>query len=189
MNAHRRIVIVVLAAVFILGLLACLNEAAGSIPTPKMAENQPLPSDRQTKGAREGVTYVTPTVGTYQGEEEARGHHCINQDPPIHEGFWELAYTSAYQAVGRTYEDRNVDADGNIVEGGYLDPANIESVEVRSASFGELRWGRRVLSLTLMLWVTGWQKWPGGADGGFFYHGAEGYMDEETCEITYFKSW
>ena len=95
-------------------------------------------------------------VGQYHGEREAAGHHCIDQDPPIHGGFWELAYTSAYEAVGRTYADRNVDADGNIVEGGYLDPANIESVEVMTADFGQLRWGRRVLSFSLRLRVTGW---------------------------------
>ena len=182
MNAHRRIVIVVLATVFILGLLACLNEAAGRVPTPKMAENPPVPTELQTRGAREGVIYGSTTVGQYRGEEEAKGHHCINQDPPIHDGFWELAYTSAYHAIGRTYEGRYMDAEGNIWEGGYLDPTKIESVQVQSASFGGLRGGRRVLSLTLRLWV--------GTHGGFFFHhGAEGYMDEETCEITHFRSW
>lgn len=111
-----------------------------------------------------------------------RGGTALHQpSPPIHVGFWELAYTSAYGFVGRTYVDSYRDADGRYVEGRYLDGADIESVEVHRASFGELRWGRRVLSLTLRLRVTGVD--------GFYYHGVEGYMDEETCEISYFRSW
>ena len=184
-NVRRCIAVVAVVAVgsvYILGLLACQNEAGGRIPTPKMAKNPPVPTELQTRGAKEGVSYSQVTTGQYRGEEEARSHHCISQDPPIHKGFWELAYTSAYQAVGRHYEARYMDLDGNIWEGGYLDPTKIESVEVHSASFGGLRGGRRVLSLQLRLWI--------GTHGGFFYrHGAEGYMDEETCEIIYFRSW
>ena len=188
-NARRPITIVAVASLFILCLLACQKEATEMVPTPKMAVNPPIDAELQTRGAKEGVRYMLSPVGQYRGKEEARNHHCIDQDPPIHAGFWQLAYTSAYRAVGRLYVDDNWDAEGNIVEGRYLDPANIESVEVRDATFGKLHGGRRVLSLSLRLWVTDFQKIPGGVDGGYFYHSAEGYMDEETCEITYFRSW
>ena len=186
MNARQRLAIVAVASVFILGLLAC-ETGYNRIPTPK------------------------PQSGQYRGAEEARGHHCINQESLIHDGFWELTYTSAYQAVGRIYYDRTWDEDGNIVEGGYLNPANIESIE-SGFSFGQLRWGRRVLSLSLLLWVTNpWHQYQpyqsssnirGDYEGGgvrrpddvsigatIVRHYAEGYMDEETCEITYYRSY
>ena len=162
----------IVACVLIFGMYACQNEAADKIPTPQMADSS---------------STVMPVY--YRGEEVARTHHCITHDPPIHQGFWELTYASANHAVGRVYGLPYVDANGNRVEGGYLDPANIESIKIGNASFGELRWGRRVLSLFLLIWVSGWQKFPDGGDGGFVYHSAEGYMDDETCEITYFRSW
>ena len=65
----------------------------------------------------------------------------------------------------------------------------MEPVDVLPASFGDLRQGRRVLSLTLRLWVSTIPQPFLDADRGFIYYVAEGYMDEITCEITYFRSW
>ena len=177
---------------FSLGCNLVAGSDSQSIPTPKMAVNPTLTVEeaeyRKAQYAR-GVHIVNPTVGQHRGEEEAEGHPCITSDPPIHSGFWELAYTSAYQTVENSYVDDYRDADGRWVDGAYLNGADIESVEVKSASFGGLRHGRRVLSLVLRLWVSTIPQPLLDADGGFIYHGAEGYMDEETCEITYFRSW
>lgn len=166
---------VALVAVIAFSLFACQNEFTETteweIPTPMLAKN----------------SASAPVY--YRGEVAARNHPCITHDPPIHDGFWRLAYASAKQAVGRVFAIPYVDENGNRIEGGYLNPENIEFIEIKNASFGELRWGRRTLSIFLQLWVSGWQKFPDGGDGGFVYHGAEGYMDEETCEITYFRSW
>ncbi len=177
-----------LAALFpiVTMLLACQNETAGSIPIPNIPEK-------------------------YRGWEDAQSHHCISQDIGFHYGFLEITSASAYDAVGRIYYDWTRDENGNIVEGGYLDPADIESVEVDGATFGELRWGRRLLTLQLVLWVTNpWNQYgpdqsspvlPGIQIGGrirpdevsvgatIVRHYGEGYMDDETCEITYFRSY
>ncbi len=165
--------------VLILGLLACAGgmEPMGGGQHPEGSLTEVL-----FDGPHETTLRMPATVQGYYEEAEARVHHCVDQAPPVPDGFWELAYTSVLREVGRFYQDRYEDADGNIVEGGYLDPANIVSVEVMSAAFGELRMGRRLLFLSLRLKLR-----PAGA--GFFYYGAEGYMDENTCEITYFNPW
>ena len=122
-----------LAVLLTLASIACAGNTTtvtekdvdSDIPTPRMATNPTLTvaesEYRKAQRAR-GVFVGSIPVGQYRGESEARSHHCITQDPPIHADFWAMAYQSAYRAVGNTYEDRNVDADGNIVEGGYLEP-------------------------------------------------------------------
>ena len=149
---------------------------------------------------------------------EARDHHCINQDHGFHDVFWELSYESARNAVGGIWYDRALNQDGEIVEGGYLNPADVEAVVVQGAKFGQPRlWlGRpqRVLTLSLILWVTNpWKQYqpyqssprlrgdstsagsgvsvqPDGVseNASIVRHYSEGLMDEETCEVTYFKT-
>ena len=122
------------------------------------------------------------STGLYRGEQQAKEHRCVGGDPPIHKEFWSLAYRSAYQVVNRTFVPSYGDDEGRYLGDYYLDGKDIKSVEVTQASFGDLREGwRRVLSLELRLRVEGLD--------GFVHFGIEGTMDEETCEITWWRTW
>ena len=189
----KRLAISLAGLVFILGLPSCQAQTAEGVPTPR---------------------YAPAGWGNYAGWEQAQGHHCVDEDIGFHAGFWELAYWSAYQAVGRLYVDRYLSIDGTIVEGFYLDPAKIEAVVVQGngSSFGILRRGTRILSLYLLIWVTnphppqnlpqsspvlpGTQTpsrniQPDDVTSGAIpvRHSVEGRMDEETCEIPSWHSW
>lgn len=183
----NRFIITILASASIFSLLACGMNS--EIPTLRLQSEQ------------------------YLGVEEARGHHCIDQDRLIHTGFWELMRASAYQAVGRIYVDRTRDRYGNIVEGGYMDPDGIQWMEADFRFRGLNRAGRRLLSADLLLWVK--DPWfharppqlspfltggtfesrpinrPDGVseDATIIRHYAEGYMDEGTCEIIHYRSY
>ena len=105
-NSKEPMRLAALASLLVVALCLGCSSLAGSqnqsIPTPKLAVNPTLTVEeteyRKAQLAR-GVNIVNPVVWQYLGQGEAEGHLCINSDPPIQSGFWELAYTSAYQAV------------------------------------------------------------------------------------------
>ena len=191
MTTRTRLLTAVL--VFMLGLASCQNQTAEGIPTPR---------------------YAPERWGNYANWSEAQDHHCTDEEIGFHAGFWELAYRSAYQAVGNFYVGRYLSVDGTIVDGFYLDPANIEAVVVRGngSKFGSLRSGTRILTLYLHVWVTNPHPpqdlpqsspllpgtpatsgsiQPDDVSSGAIpvRHTAQGRMVDETCEITVWNSW
>ena len=160
-------------------------ESGLEIPAPKMAAPATISPALQTRGARENTFYPPYPGGSYSNEEEARAHPCMDGEPPMHLGVWELAYEYAYDYLRWDLPSYMV-VDDKIIPDPYLEPAYIESVQILTAEFGRNVNGQRLLGLFLSLRV---KDILGNAETPYFRYRFlyRAVIDDETCDILSFR--